>query len=79
MPKTSDRQLLLQDILLAAESDMDQYMEEERLNEDDDMDSRRTLPELQIRLPLPRVLHVVQLVGFYWIRRLHAPMGRRHI
>ncbi|KAF7371745.1 DDE Tnp4 domain-containing protein [Mycena venus] len=41
MPKTSDRQLLLQDILLAAESDMDQHMEEERLNEDDDMDSDR--------------------------------------
>ncbi|KAF7328200.1 DDE Tnp4 domain-containing protein [Mycena venus] len=36
MPTTSDRQLLLQNVLLVAESDMDQYMDEERLNEDDD-------------------------------------------
>ncbi|KAF7372339.1 DDE Tnp4 domain-containing protein [Mycena venus] len=43
MPKTSDRQLLLQDILLTAGSDLDRYMEEERLNDDDDLDlDRRT-------------------------------------
>ncbi|KAJ7315806.1 hypothetical protein DFH08DRAFT_820379 [Mycena albidolilacea] len=41
MPTTSDRQLLLQAALHQAERDLDDYMEEERLNSDDDMELDR--------------------------------------
>lgn len=38
MPTTSDRQLLIQNVILQAEADIDIYLTEERLNEHDAMD-----------------------------------------
>ncbi|KAF7369574.1 DDE family endonuclease [Mycena venus] len=41
MPTTSERQLLLRAVFLQAERDLDDYMDEERLDDNDDMDVDR--------------------------------------